>query len=114
LRWARLKAIVSLPQETFSPYGAGVKTSLVFLEKRANPLPSADPQLTIFDDYANIEEDYQVYMARIDNIGYDATGRLSVPEAEAHAPPEVQETIADFDARLGWQQILPEYDNQAQ
>lgn len=34
LRWARLKAVISLPQETFTPYGAGVKTSIIFLEKR--------------------------------------------------------------------------------
>jgi type I restriction enzyme M protein len=76
LRWSRLKAIVSLPQETFAPYGAGVKTSVVFLEKRAAPLPEAD----------GVEDDYTVFMSRIDNIGYDASGRLSVSEDQSHNP----------------------------
>ncbi|MEW5987168.1 MAG: N-6 DNA methylase [Chloroflexota bacterium] len=101
LRWARLKAVISLPQETFAPYGAGVKTSLVFLQKRANPLPpNGQPEL--FGQYAGPDEEYEVYMARIDNIGYDATGRLSVLEDEASKPPELKETIADFAGRLGW------------
>jgi type I restriction enzyme M protein len=101
LRWARLKAVVSLPQETFSPYGAGVKTSVVFLEKRANPL-SPNGQASLLETYDDSQEDYQVYMARIDNIGYDATGRLSVPEEEAHEPPEVKEAVEHFSEHLGW------------
>jgi type I restriction enzyme M protein len=36
-------------------------------------------------------EDYEVFMARIDDIGYDATGRLNVPESEAPEPQEVKE-----------------------
>jgi type I restriction enzyme M protein len=135
LRWARLKAVISLPQETFAPYGAGVKTSVVFLEKRVQPLTASngvavprkngrgrrknsgqmtmDLKLEPTDGPAKVkllaepedtppEEDYDVYMARIDDIGYDATGRMSLLESEAHEPPEVKETIADFAARLGW------------
>lgn len=109
LRWARLRAVVSLPQETFAPYGAGVKTSVVFLQKRDKPLPALKPvkaQLDLFsaaeDTQKAADEDYDVYMARIDNIGYDATGRFSVSEDEAPLPPEVNETIVDFAARLGW------------
>jgi type I restriction enzyme M protein len=137
LRWGRLKAIVSLPQETFAPYGAGVKTSIIVLEKRALPLPSADShgqpekkpgrrgkkaaqeQGSLLETEAPSEpvavaaetspdpsladEDYDVYMARIDDIGYDATGRLTVPEERAGFPPEVEETIADFNKMVGWQ-----------
>lgn len=109
LRWARLKAVVSLPQETFAPYGAGVKTSVVFLEKREKPLraPSlASEQMALFsateETQEAAKEDYEVFMARIDNIGYEATGRLSVSEDEAPEPPDVKETIADFAQRLGW------------
>ncbi len=109
LRWARLKAVISLPQETFAPYGAGVKTSVVFLQKREKPLPApkqATAQLDLLaaaeEAQETAEEDYDVYMARIDSIGYDATGRLSVPEDEAPEPPEVKETIADFAQRSGW------------
>ncbi|MDT5061718.1 MAG: type restriction enzyme protein [Acidobacteriota bacterium] len=137
LRWGRLKAVVSLPQETFAPYGAGVKTSIIVLEKRALPLPSADshtrpdkksgrrmkkgaqdqgslleveppaePVAIATETSAEpslVDEDYDVYMARIDDIGYDATGRLTVPEERAGFPPEVEETIADFNKMVGWQ-----------
>jgi type I restriction enzyme M protein len=41
-------------------------------------------------------------MARIDDIGYDATGRMSVPEELAPNPPEVSETIGEFESLLGW------------
>jgi len=58
-----VKAVVSLPQETFMPYGSGVKTSLLFLEKK-NP---ADPYY----------EQEPVFMAISKNIGYDATGRAT-------------------------------------
>ena len=41
-------------------------------------------------------------MARIDNIGYDATGRITVSEQVAAYPPKVSETIAQFDYLSGW------------
>jgi type I restriction enzyme M protein len=118
LRWARLKAVVSLPQETFAPYGAGVKTSVVFLEKRERPLSAgeADPgtwtryEYTFDGDgkiYANMVvqnggADYSVYMAQIQSIGYDATGRLSLSEEEAHFPPDVAGAVDDFGKEMKW------------
>jgi type I restriction enzyme M protein len=102
LRWARLKAVISLPQETFAPYGAGVKTSVIFLEKREKPL-TAEGQLELGQEIVNADKDYEVYMARIDDIGYDATGRLSVSEEEAPFPPDVSETVAEFERLLGWE-----------
>ncbi len=56
-----VKAVVSLPQETFLPYGSGVKASLIFLEKKN----TTDPY----------HEQGPVFMAIAENIGYDATGR---------------------------------------
>lgn len=57
----RLLAVVSLPQYSFAHYGAGVKASLVFLQKReAGKKPS---------------DDEAIFMAIAENIGYDATGR---------------------------------------
>lgn len=93
LRWARLKAIVSLPQETFRPYGAAVKTSVVLLEKRDIAL-TAESQL-------EIEQDDKIYMARIDDIGYDASGRISASEDEVNEPPEVKKAITDLAGLLG-------------
>jgi type I restriction enzyme M protein len=101
LRWARLKAVISLPQETFAPYGAAVKTSVIFLEKREVPLTPTG-QLELGQQVVDADEDYEVYMARIDDIGYDATGRFTIPEEESNVPPEVRETIQDFCERLGW------------
>ena len=59
----KLLAVVSLPQTTFSHYGAGVKTSVLFLEKwgKQNQLDKG--------------RDYEIFMAKAENIGYDATGR---------------------------------------
>lgn len=102
LRWARLKAVISLPPETFAPYGAGVKTSIIFLEKRHRPL-LADGQLELGKEISEEDDGYQVYMARLEDIGYDATGRLTVSEADAHEPPEIKTTVTDFAERLGWQ-----------
>ena len=101
LRWAKLKAVISLPQETFAPYGAGVKTSVVVLQKRETPL-TTEGQLEIGQALIETEEDYEIYMARIDDIGYDATGRFTITEAETHFPPEVSETVANFEKLAGW------------
>ena len=101
LRWARLKAIVSLPQETFAPYGAGVKASILFLEKRELALTS-EGQLQIGQEIFELEQDYNVYMTRVNNIGYDANGRLTIDEDDASNPIEVKESIQDFAVKLGW------------
>lgn len=53
-------AVVSLPQFTFSHFGAGVKSSLVFLRKKGNNEKIGS---------------YPIFMAIADHIGYDATGR---------------------------------------
>ena len=57
---AQILAIVSLPQFTFTHFGAGVKSSLVFLRKKKE-----------FKEAGN----YPIFMAIADHIGYDATGR---------------------------------------
>jgi type I restriction enzyme M protein len=51
---AKVLAVVNLPSETFIPYGTGVKTSLLFLEK----------------DSANQEKQYKVFFSRIKKLGY--------------------------------------------
>lgn len=57
----KVLAVVSLPQFAFAHFGAGVKSSVVFLEKRATKTPASD--------------DEAIFMAMAENIGYDATGR---------------------------------------
>jgi type I restriction enzyme M protein len=55
-----VKAVVSLPRETFLPYGSGVKASLLFLQKK---------------DIKNKIKQEDIFMANAEEIGYDATGR---------------------------------------
>jgi len=55
-----IKAIISLPIETFQPYGSGMKTSLLFLQKR---------------DFEGKLRQGDVFMAIARNIGYDAVGK---------------------------------------
>jgi type I restriction enzyme M protein len=56
---AILLGIISLPAETFLPYGSGARTSLlVFRNKRSED-----------------EDTGSIFMAKVHDIGYDATGR---------------------------------------
>lgn len=54
---SKVLAVVSLPQETFVPYGTGIKTSLVLLQKK--PVECRDFCI----------------MARMDRLGYDVKGQ---------------------------------------
>ena len=60
LETCQILAIISLPQITFKHYGAGVKSSLLFVRKKGN-----NEKL----------ENYPIFMAIAEFIGYDATGR---------------------------------------
>jgi type I restriction enzyme M protein len=46
-------AVVNLPQETFIPYGTGVKTSIIFLQKKNNTV-----------------ENNKIFFSRITKLGY--------------------------------------------
>lgn len=60
LRKCKILGIVSLPNHTFAASGAGVKASILFLEKKEQGV-----------DYS----DYDIFMAEVEKVGYDATGR---------------------------------------
>lgn len=49
---AKILGIVNLPQETFIPYGTGVKTSLLFLEKQT------------------IQQPYSIFFGKVKKLGY--------------------------------------------
>lgn len=53
----KLLGVVSLPQDAFRYYGAGVKSSILILEK------------------GKFSEDYPIFMAQPEKIGIDSTGR---------------------------------------
>lgn len=55
MKKTKIIAIIKLPQETFIPYGTGVKTSLLFLEKK---------------DETENKQDYSIFFGRINKLGY--------------------------------------------
>jgi type I restriction enzyme M protein len=77
LEHAQLLGVVSIPQFAFSHFGAGVKSSLIFLRKKAEG-----------EEYVN----YPLFMAIAEHIGYDATGRKD-PVNEL---PAIQEKFVKF------------------
>ncbi|MEM7716443.1 MAG: N-6 DNA methylase [Cyanobacteria bacterium P01_A01_bin.68] len=85
----QLLAVVSLPQTAFAHFGAGVKSSVVFLRKRkAKEVPS---------------DDEAIFMAMAENIGYDATGRktMQVVETEESDNQKIEIHRCDlFDTRV--------------
>lgn len=74
---AQILGVVSLPLGTFLHYGTGVKASLVFLKK--------------YSEKENIKEDYPIFMAIAEHIGYDTTGRWDRNEF-----PEILKFWRDF------------------
>jgi type I restriction enzyme M protein len=82
--WAKLRAIVSLPIETFAPFGANIRTSVLFLRK----WKSGERRST----------DYNVQLTKVDNVGYDTTGRVQVNSDIEQAV----KSIRDFLRKEGW------------
>lgn len=60
---AKILAIISLPKETFSPFGTMSKTSILIVKKNSKN--------------ERISFDYPVFLGNIRNIGYDATGKIT-------------------------------------
>lgn len=78
-----LKGVISLPSETFSPYGTTTKTSLCFFQKNRT---ANDRKL-----------DHDVAFYLLENIGNDATGR-------SKAGSQVADCIEFMTKTLVWEQ----------
>ena len=63
---AQIEAVISLPQETFVPFGAGVKSSILFLKKPKGELPKR----------------YPIFFVNLEKIGYDIRGRKTYKRNE--------------------------------
>jgi type I restriction enzyme M protein len=83
LRAAYLLAVVSLPQFAFAHYGAGVKSSLVFLRRKGENEELGQ---------------YPVFMAIAEHIGYDATGR----DDQQNDLPEIARQFQEFRQNAGF------------
>ena len=78
---AKIKAVISLPEEAFSPFGATVKTSLCIFQKYNEGEKKSDTNNT--------------FLCEIENIGFDATGR-------ERAGSEIDLVIKEFHKQVGW------------
>lgn len=90
----KVLAVVSLPQFAFAHFGAGVKSSVVFLEKRFPNVPASDGEA--------------IFMAMAENIGYDATGRTTYQVEVLDETPEQVRTerqrcdLFDWQVKFDW------------
>jgi type I restriction enzyme M protein len=81
---AKIRAIISLPIETFTPFGANIKTSILFVRKWRKGEAKSNS--------------YSIFLARVDNIGYDASGKSK----ESSELDKIAEEAAAFIEREGW------------
>jgi type I restriction enzyme M protein len=78
---AEIKAIISLPEESFNAFGAMVKTSLcIFRKLGVGEAPKPDSESILIE---------------AENLGYEATGK-------AKSGSEVQDIINLFHKEIGW------------
>jgi type I restriction enzyme M protein len=84
-RWieeiAEVKAVISFPEDAFTAYGAMVKTSLCVFRKHETGEAASDER--------------PAFLAEVENLGYDATGR---PKTGT----EIAAAIAAFHKEVGW------------
>lgn len=76
----KVRAVIGLPIETFAPFGASVKTSILICSKGQN------------------SGNHNVFMTTLRNIGYDATGRA----IDGNCTGSVTSEFMSFIEREGW------------
>jgi type I restriction enzyme M protein len=80
----KVRGLVSLPTETFCPFGANVKTGILFARKWKPGETTNAP--------------YQVCLLKVESVGYDSTGR---PKGDG----DLGEAAAEFEQFInanGW------------
>ncbi|MDH3353535.1 MAG: N-6 DNA methylase, partial [Nanoarchaeota archaeon] len=78
---AKIKAVISLPEEAFNPYGAMVKTSLCVFQK--------------YTENENKDENEKTLLCELENIGFDATGRRK-------SGSEIDDVLQEFHKQVTW------------
>lgn len=117
----KILAIVSLPQHTFSHVKAGVKSSVLFLKKHPHELTRKfeetqseikaqvrkekgldkeqreERMLELYKEAIfKYSQDYEVLMMEIENVGYDATGKV----IDGSELPKAAKRISDFISKV--------------
>jgi type I restriction enzyme M protein len=85
----KILAIVSLPEFTFKKSGSGMRTSLLFMEKR---------------EILDSNEDYEVFAAVAHKIGYDAVGKPQPNELPMIAQSYI-ERRSDLSVSTLWKKL---------
>jgi type I restriction enzyme M protein len=80
----KIRSIISLPLETFLPFGASIKTSVLVMRK--------------WEIGEEKSLNYPVFLAKIDNIGYEATGKLK----KSSDIDEIAAAFEIFISKEGW------------
>ena len=91
LAMCEILAVISLPHHTFVPYGTGVKTSLLFVRKKSTS--SSDRKASAWTSGASLEN-YPIFMAIAEHIGYDAAGRETPDQNDL---PEILKHYKEFE-----------------
>jgi len=78
---AEIKAVISLPEDSFQSFGAMVKTSLCIFQK--------------FPETKTFKRNDNTLLVEIENIGYDSTGRIKNGS-------EVDKVAELFHKEIGW------------
>jgi len=77
-----LKAVVSLPQETFALSGAGAKTSVLYLQKKRSPADRQGP----------------VFMAVANEVGFQYSGRQKAEIQLGESRNDLNKVLAAYEA----------------
>ena len=79
-RMFSVRVVIDLPSETFCPFGANVRSGILFARKRHRG--------------ERVELGERVNMIRVDNVGYDASGRTKAGADTALAVEEARRFLA--------------------
>lgn len=85
-------AVVNLPQETFIPYGTGVKTSIIFLQKKNNTV-----------------ENNKIFFSRITKLGYQGNKNGSPIYKKDSFGKEIRNKNNDFILDEDFSFVISEY-----
>ena len=107
LRWyikeqANITAVVRLPQETFIPYGTGVKTSILFLEKKD---VSYEPEKVFFAAVSRLG--YQGNKNGTPLFKYDQYGKPIKKDGQPLLDEDFTEIVRDFRDHKNGKTIFP-------
>lgn len=80
----KVRGICELPVETFAPFGANVRSTILIMRKWRNEREKL--------------EEYKIFICKLENVGYEANGK----EKKGSELPYMVEKFAEFIEEEGW------------